>query len=41
MDGRTAQERWRCQHEDALILPKRVVIDVNPGEFASGKRNEE
>jgi Domain of unknown function (DUF4261) len=32
-------EPWRCQHEDALVPPKRTVIDVNPGPpFAAGKR---
>lgn len=40
MDGSSAQERWSCQHEDALIPPKRVVIDVNPGKYASGKRSD-
>ena len=41
MDGRNSQERWRCQHEDALVSPSRVVIDVNPGEFGAGKRVEQ
>ena len=41
MDGRNAQERWRCQHEDVLVSPSRVVIDVNPGEFGAGKRVEQ
>jgi len=30
--------QWRCQHEDALIQPVRLVLDVNMGEYASGKR---
>ena len=38
MDGRTPNERWTCQHEDALVGPNRVVIDINPGKFAAGNR---
>lgn len=30
--------RWRCQFEDSLIQPVRPVMDVDMGEFASGKR---
>jgi hypothetical protein len=31
---------WKCQREDAMIEPKRQVIDVNPGKaFAAGERN--
>ena len=32
--------QWRVQYEDALIQPVRLVIDVNMGEYASGKRGE-
>jgi hypothetical protein len=31
--------KWRCLHEDALIGPKRGVLDINPGPpFAAGNR---
>lgn len=40
MDGRTAQERWKCQHEDSLIGPNRVVLDICANEFAGGNRKE-
>lgn len=38
MDGRDENERWTCQHEDSLIAPTRVVLDVNANEFAGGNR---
>lgn len=38
MDGRNEFERWGCYHEDCLIGPPRVVLDVCPNEFAAGKR---
>ena len=31
--------KWVCQHEDALIMPKRIVLDIQMSEFASGNRN--
>lgn len=43
-DGHTVrgiqpQEKWRCQHEDALAPPERVVLDLNPGSpYAAGNR---
>jgi hypothetical protein len=43
-DGHTVQgfganEKWRCQHEMSLLGPKRVVIDIDPGDpYAAGKR---
>jgi hypothetical protein len=37
--GLGADERWSCQHEDALAPPKRAVLDLNPGpRFAAGGR---
>ncbi|HZN66340.1 MAG TPA: DUF4261 domain-containing protein [Tepidisphaeraceae bacterium] len=31
--------KWRCQHEDSLVPPTRVVLDLNPGApFAAGGR---
>lgn len=32
--------QWRCQYEEALIQPAREVIDINMGEYASGKRGQ-
>ena len=31
VEGTTAGSKWRCQHEDALLAPKRVVLDLDPG----------
>jgi hypothetical protein len=40
IQGLTPDQKWRCQHEDALVAPKRVVIDLDPGElFAAGARH--
>lgn len=30
--------QWKCQYENALIQPVREVIDINMGEYASGRR---
>ncbi|MBV9866058.1 MAG: DUF4261 domain-containing protein [Abitibacteriaceae bacterium] len=44
-DGHTIQgiksdDKWRCQHEDALAPPERVVLDLDPGPpYAAGDRN--
>lgn len=39
-EGQIVQDiQWRCQREDALIQPSRVVIDVCMGEYASGGRD--
>ena len=33
------QDRWRCQHEMALVPPVRELLDINPGPgFAAGNR---
>ena len=43
-DGHTVEglepgSPWRCQHEDALVPPSRVVLDLDPGpSHASGDR---
>lgn len=43
-DGHTLQgaepgSTWRCQHEDALVGPERVVLDLDPGApYAAGNR---
>lgn len=31
--------QWRCQYEDSLIQPVRLVLDIDTGEYASGNRN--
>lgn len=44
-DGHTVagvggDEHWRCQHEDALVEPRREVLDIDPGDpFAAGGRH--
>lgn len=30
--------QWKCQYEDSLIQPARVVLDINMEEYASGSR---
>lgn len=41
-DGNTVEGidhgKWRCRHEDAMIEPLRVVLDVCPGKYAGGGR---
>jgi hypothetical protein len=44
-DGHTIQglgpdQKWRCRHEAAILAPKRIVIDLDPGDpFAAGERH--
>lgn len=39
ISGLTGDEHWRCAHEDALVLPERRVIDIDPGDpYAAGRR---
>lgn len=39
IEGLTVNDKWRCQHEISLLEPKRIVIDINPGEeFSAGNR---
>ena len=33
--------QWKCQYELSLIQPDREVMDICPGEYASGERNQE
>lgn len=41
IQGLTPDQRWRCQHEEALVKPERVVLDLDPGPpFAAGKRGK-
>lgn len=38
-DGQMSQEiQWVCRYEDALIQPPRAVLDIDMGEYASGRR---
>jgi hypothetical protein len=43
-DGETVQgiqpsDKWKCQHEAALVAPEREVLDINPGaSYAAGTR---
>ena len=30
---------WVCQYEESLLEPKRIILDVNTGKHASGRRN--
>jgi hypothetical protein len=37
--GIKQDDKWRCQHEESLAEPKRIVIDINPGSpYAAGGR---
>ncbi len=35
----SSEVMWKCQYEDSLIQPERLVIDINTGEYASGNRS--
>lgn len=38
-NGRRSEAvQWKCRYEDALVQPVREVLDINMGEYASGKR---
>jgi hypothetical protein len=39
LDGITPGDKWRAQHEEALVEPRRVVLDIDPGPtYAAGGR---
>ena len=39
IDGPKPGDKWRCQHEMALVKPERMVLDINPGApYAAGNR---
>jgi len=41
VQGISENDKWYCQHENSILEPKRIVIDINPGkEYAAGKRKE-
>lgn len=37
-NGLNQQIQWKCQYEDALVQPLRGVMDICPGQYASGGR---
>ncbi|GIP33312.1 DUF4261 domain-containing protein [Paenibacillus sp. J2TS4] len=38
--GSAESQRWRCEHQHALVEPKRYVIDLDPGEpYYAGKQH--
>lgn len=40
VEGITPGSKWRCQFEDALLEPKREVLDLDPGDpYAAGNRD--
>ena len=40
-DGHTiGEDYWSCRHEDALIAPERLVLDIRPNEFAAGSYHD-
>lgn len=40
ISGIEGTERWRCQHEMALVAPERIVLDIDTGKrHAAGDRN--
>jgi hypothetical protein len=40
-DGQlSAEVHWPCRYEKALLQPEREVMDICPGEYASGNRPE-
>ena len=36
--GIDPESKWKCQYEDSLFEPSRIVLDVAAGEFAAGNR---
>jgi Domain of unknown function (DUF4261) len=39
ISGLTADEHWRCHHEQSLVAPRRAVLDIDPGDpYAAGRR---
>jgi hypothetical protein len=39
VDGVDKKGRWTCRHENSLVEPGRVVLDIDPGQpFAAGNR---
>lgn len=40
IQGIKPEDHWRCQHEDALVGPPRIVLDIDPGKpYAAGDRH--
>jgi hypothetical protein len=36
VEGISKNDKWKCQHEISLAEPKRIVLDINPGNGFSG-----
>lgn len=36
VEGISKNDKWKCQHEISLAEPKRIVLDINPGNAFSG-----
>lgn len=36
VEGISKNDKWKCQHEISLADPKRIVLDINPGNGFSG-----
>jgi hypothetical protein len=34
VQGLTADDKWTCRHEYALVDPRRTVIDIQPGQYS-------
>lgn len=34
VEGLSADQKWPCRHEESLVKPKRVVLDMNPEPFS-------
>jgi len=42
VEGITTDSKWRCQHENSLQKPSRVVLDLDPGPpHAAGRRKSD
>ena len=39
IQGLDESQKWKCQYEDALIAPQRVVLDFDAGIYAAGNRS--
>jgi len=41
LDNNTTSQdvQWKCQYEESLVQPKRVVLDICPTGYAAGNRN--
>ncbi|APW62114.1 DUF4261 domain-containing protein [Paludisphaera borealis] len=40
IEGATVGSRWRCQHEESLVSPHRMVLNLDPGPPHAGDRGD-